>query len=239
MRSFNYTKSILKLTTLLLFIVSVSSCQKSESNSPGNYWLDYGFIVGDSPDFKIRLDDEKTTLIVVSNYAPTIELEDGDRVIVNYTIVEDAPAETSSKPTSYNVVVNDIKRILTKAYLIETEISEDKDRELGYDKADIAIAWISSGHLNINFYSYTANAPVNHFVNLVLDDRRSTATRKYFTFRHNAYEDVGTIQHFGRVSFDIKDIIQDMESGDRMEFVLQWDSYMANGNRETITYIIK
>ena len=240
LKKHNYLKDLFKFATLLLLIISLFSCLKTDDiYSNLERTAAYGIVIGDDQDAKILLDDESTMLNIVSYATIPIKLEDGNRVFIIFALADKDNTSAPSTASEYDVVVFDIKDILTKDYLIMADITEEKEAELGTDKADISNAWVSAGYLNLIFYIQTANTSVSHFVNLVLDEARSTNTKKHFIFRHNAHRDVGAIQSFGRVSFDIKDIIDNMTSGSEIEFVLQWDSYHSDGKQESFIYTKK
>ena len=234
----SYVRDMIRFVTLSLLMASLFSCHASN-----DIYVDhesaYGTVVEDNSNEWILLDDEITMLKIVSYAIEPFNLEVGNRVYIIYTIVEEKNDPHPSALPVYSVIIHDIKKILVKNYLIGTEITEEEEAELGIDKIDISNAWISAGYLNINFYLYTANLPTNHFVNLVLDNANSTDEKKYLTFRHNAFTDNGTLQRFGRVSFNLKDIIGNMVSGSKIEFVLQWTSYQSEENRESIIYTKK
>ena len=236
-KKYDHIKNLIRLATLLLLIISVFSCQKMDKvYSNMDRSAAYGIVIGDNTNAKILLDEEYIMLKIASYTTDPIGLKDGDRGFIIYSITGEDTDPVSSASTVYKAVIHDIKNILVKDYLVITEIDDEREAELGVDKTNISNAWISAGYLNINFYFNTANLPVSHFINLVLDNVNSTSKTKYLTFRHNAFEDIGTLQRFGRVSFDIKDIIDNMEPDSEIEFVLRWDSYLSDRNQYPIIY---
>ena len=236
----NYLKDLFKIATLLLLIVSLFSCLKSNDvYSNLERTAAYGTVIGDNQDARILLDDENTILNIVSYATIPIQLKNGNRVFIIFALADKDNVPAPNTSSEYNVVVFDIKNILTKDYLIQTDLTEEQDAELGADRADISNAWVSADYLNLIFYIQIADTGVSHFVNLVLDEARSTNTKKHFIFRHNAHQDIGPIQSFGRVSFNIKDIIDNMTSGSEMEIVLQWNSYHSDGKQESFIYTKK
>ena len=67
-------------------------------------------------------------------------------------------------------------------------------------------------------------------ISLIYDKERSTATDKYFTLRHNAFGDRRAYNSFGRVSFNIDDILNSIVTGSSVNMHLEWEGYY-NGNR--------
>ena len=60
-------------------------------------------------------------------------------------------------------------------------------------------------------------------LNLVVDEERSTDERVYVTLTHNAFGDARMYRGYGRVSFDIADLLP--EGKDQIVVVLGWTDY--------------
>lgn len=227
-------KSIIKSLSLIIIILGLTSGCTKDGYDLDNYWLSYGEIVGENPDFKIRLDDGSLLNIAI-NKVPQLNVTGGQRVLANYTII--GGEQNSGSSTSHDVILNYLYDVLSKSTLLSNEVATQvKQDSLGYDKVDISDVWVSSRYLNVQFYVLRQDPELKHMVNLVIDHDRSTASKVYLTFRHNAFNDVPALRSLGTVSFDISSILNGVSNGNSIDLHLIWESY-GDGEREyTIKY---
>jgi hypothetical protein len=230
-------RRFISFITVLIAGLILVSCSK-EGTDLDKYILSYGVIVGENPDYKIKLDNG-LTLIIDVNRVPNFDVEDGQRVLADYTPLTTIPdgAQTFAPITESRVILNYLYDILTKDYLIDSELdSEEKRDSIGHDYININDAWIGSKFLNIHFELYMNNPHLKHMINLVYDDARSNSTDIFFNFKHNAKNDAPMFRAFGRVSFDIEDILEDISTGESVKIHLIWDGYDFGEQSHTITY---
>lgn len=97
-----------------------------------------------------------------------------------------------------------MKKLLTKMPVYLSELTPDEIDSLGTDPIDIENAWFGAGeYLNIEFIIFVNDPQKAHFLNLVVDEEKSTPEEVFVTLRHNAFKDETRQKGWGRVSFDI------------------------------------
>ena len=206
---------------LALTAVSLTSCLKSEEgHDPGEFYLSYGTVRGDYPDFDIRLDDS-SVLIISAGSAPGIKVKDGQRVMAYYNILDEAPARQDKAPrasvtegnapsaTTYYIKLNGLYEVTVKEVDLLSELdTPEKQDSVGHDPLDVEGMRLGAKYLDLSLWVFrSANADLQHLVCLVADDERTTPDDVYLTVRHNAYQDPGTLRARGYVSFDISRFI--------------------------------
>lgn len=230
-------RRIISFIALLFAGLALFSCSK-EGTDLDKFYLSYGVVVGDNPDYKIKLDNGMT-LIIDINRVPNFDVKDGQRVLADYTPINNLPEGTPTllPVTETRVILNYLYDILSKDYLNATDIDTDEKRDsIGYDYINVNDAWIGSKFLNIHFEFYMNNPNLRHMVNLVYDEIRSDEDDIYLTFKHNAKNDMPVYRAFGRVSFDIEDLLNEIDPGKSVNIHLSWDAYYAGNRSHTITY---
>ena len=230
-------RRLMNFIVVLFAGIALVSCTKDSADA-GKFYLDYGVIVGNKPDFKIKLDNG-LTLIIDVNKIPEFAVTDGQRVLVDYTPLNPLPdgAQTFAPVTESRVILNYLYDILTKDYLEASQIDTKEKRDsIGYDYINVRDAWIGSKYLNVNFEFYMNNPSIRHMINVIYDDVRSTDKDLYFTIKHNAKNDANHFRAFGRVSFDIEDLLQDIGAGESANIHIQWDGYDFGNQSKTFTY---
>ena len=221
----------LKLLSIVsIFTISLASCTK-DGTDMGKFYLSYGVIVGENPGYSIKLDNG-TTLSVKINRVPQMIVKNGQRVLVDYTIIEEGnKVSPTVQNTPQPVILNYIYDILAKNVIPSSDINTiEKSDSIGHDYIDVTDGWIGSKYLNIHFEVFRENPSTKHMISLIYDTERSTATDKYFTLRHNAFGDRRAYNSFGRVSFNIDDILNSIVTGSSVNMHLEWEGYY-NGNR--------
>jgi hypothetical protein len=154
---------------------------------PNESW---GTIVGTPENFKIETDNGNT-LRVTENLDPSFPVEDSLRVVATFT-----PLEQTGE-NSFDIRVNAMKKLLTKMPVYLSELTPDEIDSLGTDPIDIENAWFGAGeYLNIEFIIFVNDPQKAHFLNLVVDEEKSTPEEVFVTLRHNAFKDetLGTRQ---------------------------------------------
>lgn len=200
----------------LLLAVIMLACEKEEY-VPIYFGIGSIEKTGDTNlDFVVNLDGGEI-LTPINVYDDNI-VEDGDRIIVEYIIIEEQSTD------NFDVSINNIDDILTKGVF---QLTEDNNDSIGNDPIHTydENIWISSKHLNIIFeyYGYSET----HFINLVKpigEPSYNEDGRLILEFRHNANGDYPNSVISGIVSFELESLrIADEESVDFVVRVKDYD----------------
>lgn len=185
------------MTGLLLASLTFQSCMDDDGYSLGDFWVAIATVETDeaSDSHYFRLDDG-SKLWPASGYYTGHNLDERQRVILNYTVLSD-----ELKNSSRYVKVNDLYQVLTKP--IAEDKVEGNDSFYGTDPVELKDMWVANGFLTI-FFKANYSGEVKHFVNLVKNDRVETTDGSvYLEFRHNAYNDAGVYSVTGPVCFEL------------------------------------
>lgn len=190
-------KLFLMMIGVALATLPFQSCLDDDGYSLGDFWIAIATVESDSGNAShyFRLDNG-TTLWPADGYYVGHNLDDGQRVILNYTILSGY-----LKNFDHFIKVNDIDVVLTK------EIAEDKveknDSIYGTDPVEVKQMWVGNGYLTVYFRTQYSGQK-KHFINLVRNDREETTDGSiYLEFRHNAHDDSPSFSSTGPVSFDL------------------------------------
>ncbi len=157
------TPSIKYFLFSLITIFMATSCLDDDGYSLDKFWIDYGVIEGTKENFTIVTDNG--LVLFPSATAISLEgLEDGMRVLVNYTILGDA---TKPSEIDHYVKINGMRKVLKKGLITLTPEIVDS---IGNDGVRIDNTWLTPTYdlLNIEF-SYEGSPYHTHFINLVID----------------------------------------------------------------------
>ena len=205
-----------------------------------DYWYSFGNIVMHSDDrsdgYSIQLDDG-TMLVISTNHVPYVDVTDGERIYAQYSIIGTVNDNVSTAGKKYMVDLYGLAEILEKLPIEQSEITTDgeiTEASIGNDPIYVTNAWFGSKYLNVEFTIYSSiNSTTVHLINLVWDNTRvneSGDNTVYLTLRHNGYTDVPTpstarwfVERFGRVSFDISEIMPEGET--EVPVKLMWVEY--------------
>lgn len=200
----------------LLSAVGLTSCLDDDKHE----WLHmkecWGTVIGTQNEFKI-VTDLGNTLMVVENGDPSFQVEDSMRVVANFTELEQKGENV------YDIRINAMRQLLTKDPLYSSQLNEQQVDSVGYDPIEMLYAWFGGPYLNIEFGAYFSDMQKAHMLNLVVDEERSTDERVYVTLTHNAFGDARMYRGYGRVSFNIADLLP--EGKDQIVVVLGWTDY--------------
>jgi len=194
---------------LVGFLFVFAGCNDDEGYSLSDMYIGFG-IVENTDDYKIVLDDGGILYPVAfgsgyhSWYAEDHsgshhEIETGDRVFVNFTILDDKVDDTGHV-VAYYVKINSTKKILTKGILDITEANKDS---IGNDPIVVKECWMANDLLNFQLKYYGRNEI--HFINLVKEPGELTAEGQPFELelRHNKNGDSEEILYTAFVSFKL------------------------------------
>lgn len=217
-----------KIVFIILIVVAIVACNDDNDSNPR--YVSVGSIVqneGADINFLVKLDNGKI-LTPFSNYDNYNEVEDGDRVLVEFSIIEEKSDD------AYDVDIYDIKNILTKGVMQLTEQNQDSIGNDPVSTSDVDI-WVSENHLNIVFYYYGFNQ--THLINLVKpigEPTHDEEGRLILELRHNENNDFSEYLLSGIVSFEMDDLrISDELS---LDFVVKVIGFNDEAYEYTGTY---
>nr|WP_320022647.1 NigD-like protein [uncultured Draconibacterium sp.] len=195
---------------LMGVLVAFTSCLDDDGYSLGDYWIGFGIYKGDGAGTVSLVMDNGVVLIPAAVSSPGwfLKFSDGDRIWVNYTILEED--KTSSSVKRYIVKVNDISDVLMKGIM---DITEEIEDSIGNDPIIVENAWISDSLLNFRLKYWGYNKI--HYLNLVKEPRELTAADQPFhlELRHNAKGDQKSIPYIAYVSFSLNSLrVDDLDS---------------------------
>ncbi len=221
----------------------LSGCNKEESEYD-KYWISYGTVVElpsavpENSLYTVILRDDGARLVVTSNMIPQLTLEMGDRLIINYNILEDL-YPTYGGPARLGIRLNAAQKILCKGTVAESFIRLDEQHRndsIGTDPVQVAYAWFGGDFLNVRFGMMRQDPSIVHYITLVHDDTNPDGQSVYLSLRHNANGDAGARMAFGYVSFDIRGLLPAGASG--MHVKLDWTDYDGQHYQDEGTYSV-
>jgi len=173
--------------------------------------------------------DDSTRIKTASSLIPSYCPKDGQRLIVNYSLLNQTP---DSLNFSYKAQLNDVYEILTKGIFDITPETEDS---IGNDYVYIDEMWIGSHFLNVEFVYPGYNK--THYINLISDSSKTYTDGKiHLEFRHNANGDYPTYYKRGIVSFDLSSL--ETNTSNQVQIVVHSNEYGRDTNAQTykLTY---
>lgn len=191
---------------LVGLMFAFASCNDDEGYSLGNVWVGFG-VLEDADSYKIVLDDgEVLYAVAFAGHDPwhgyeyakeSHEIEVGDRMMVNFTILDDETND-AGEIVAYYVRINSVKEVLTKDILDITEANKDS---IGNDAIIVKECWMANDLLNFQLKYYGGSE--THFINLVKQPGDLTAEDQPFELelRHNNNGDSEDILYNAFVSF--------------------------------------
>ncbi len=206
---------------LLLFgvmgVLMFTSCNDDDdSYSLNNFWLSSGTVTKEVGSFYVTTDKGKKLWPSASDISPTL-LNDGMRVLVNYTIL----GNTNPNSTyDYNVKINDLSQILTKpVFEFTAETSVAVVDSVGNDAVTIVDAWFTGNYLNVEF-EYGGGSTV-HFINLVYDQENPKTDNGEFILelKHNKNQDQYNYLLWGIASFDVSSF--KLQDATKVDFLIR------------------
>ena len=234
-------KTILKSTSLFLTAtVLFPACSLNEDanaplSDPGNFWQGYADVSmpgGEGRDFDLVLDDGMV-LEVVSLLSPVpadYGLRDGLRGVVNFSKISE---HIESGTMHWEVRLNGMQKVLTKTPVGGDGATLADGTPLGNDPINVRRMWLSGKYLNTTFLFKWDDAKVVHGINLWVDREHpgADAQNVYVELRHNARGDGKYYEAFGRVSFDIRELIPEGQNAVTVHF--SYTDYA--GSRHTVS----
>ena len=218
-----------KLLFIVLLFPFLIACNDDDLNdNQKEQLLDIATV--DNPDQKTDfyfLTDKKERMWVKSSALAYYRPKDGQRIVVNYSILADAPQSSTYK---YTVRVNDVYEVLTKGIFNITPATQDS---IGNDKISIGDIWVGGDYLNVEFVYPGYNR--THFINLVSDASKTyTDGKVHLEFRHNDNGDAPTYNQWGMASFNIRSLRQ--TPGNKVELVIHTNEFSGGNTTYQLTY---
>jgi hypothetical protein len=210
-----------KIVLALLITVTcfgLISCENSDDYySLGDIWISMGIVDKSVSDnsFSIYTDNGDTLLPISYNVYHSM-INDSQRVMVNYTILD----EVGQSAQKFWVKINNINDVLMKDVI---EMTETKSDSIGNDPVNIDDIWISKNFLNIEFLYLGGEK--THFINLTRQqgDISDLAQPIELELKHNANGDSLGYNLMGIVTFDLKNLkIPDQDS---VNFIVKSTDY--------------
>lgn len=199
-------KKIVFLIIVSFLLVFTGCNDNDEGYSLDNVWIGLG-IVESTDSFRIVLDDGEVLVPVAyggyySGYDYSgnhQKIEAGDRVLVNFTILDD-DANEEGEIEKYYVRLNSAKKVLMKGIL---DITPENQDSIGNDPIIVQEYWITNNLLNLEL-KYWGRKEI-HFINLVKQPGALAAAGQPFELeiRHNSNDDEESIPYVALVSFKL------------------------------------
>lgn len=193
---------------LIGFLFVITSCNDDvEGYSLNDSWLGFG-MVENSDSYRIKMDNGDVLVPVAYDYNPWYDndymgnnhkIEKGDRVLVNYTILDD-DTNDSGEIDAYFVKINSANKVLMKGIL---DLTEENADSIGNNPIEVREVWMTDSLLNFHLRYYGRYKV--HFINLVKQPGTLTADGQPFELelRHNDNGDDAAIDYTAFVSFHL------------------------------------
>lgn len=191
-----------KYIFLLLALFFIVACNDDDDGySLDKFWVNIATV--ENPNngsaYFLTLDNGTRLWVAATNYQG-YRPQTGQRIIADYTILNDKPEGSTY---DHDVKLNDAYNILTKGIFYITPETQDS---IGNDPIGINEIWIGSDYLNVRFY-YGAYNKV-HYLSLVQDlSKEYTDGKIHLELRHNAHDDSETNRINGIASFLLSSLL--------------------------------
>lgn len=183
------------------------SCSDDDGYSLGDFWVTTGTVVETDDYFYVVTDGGDALWPSASNVSPG-SVEDGMRILVNYTVLGDADDQEAY---DYYVKINGISELLTKPiFNFDEDTSEEVKDSIGNDPVTITDTWFTDDYLNVQF-EYGGGPGYIHFINLVKDteDLETENGEIILELKHNKNNDPYNYLQWGIASIDISELQKD------------------------------
>lgn len=214
---------------LIAMVVLFSSCIDEDGYSLNDQWLGFGVLTGDEPgSYNIVMDSKELLVPIASNYPGwQDDFDSGDRVLLNFTILEEELNEDGTDKLYY-VKVNNIDDVLMKGVL---DITDDNADSIGNNPIIVQKYWMTDSLLNfkLKYWGYDEI----HFLNLVKAPGEINEADQpiKLELRHNANGDDESVPYTAYVSFSLNSLR--MNALDSVQFEFSSTDY--DGVEHTVT----
>jgi hypothetical protein len=201
------------------FLFVFVGCSDDDGYSLNDMWIGFGILQKSDVEVSAIVMDNKDVLVpVASNYPPgwSAQFDDGARVLINYTILDENLNDDGSVK-SYYVKVNNIDDILMKGVM---DITPENEDSIGNDPIIVEDYWMTDSLLSfkLKYWGYGAT----HFLNLVKEPGELTEPIE-LELRHNANGDEESIPYTAYVSFSLNGLR--IEGQDSVMFTFKSTDY--------------
>lgn len=216
-----------RLFLIALLFPFLIACNDNHDNDYQNVLTDIATV--ENPDqatkFGLLLDDS-TLLWAATSEVPYYRPKDGQRVIVDYSLL----TNNRDGKYKYDILINNVYEVLTKGIFNITATTQDS---IGNDNINIKDMWIGGNFLNVEFVYPGYNA--THYINLVADASKTyTDGKVHLEFRHNANNDYPEYNKWGIVSFNLKSL--QTNTTDSVQMVIHTKEFYSGDKKYNITY---
>lgn len=201
---------------ILLVGLLVSCSHDEDYYSLGKFWLTLGIVETENTmgyDYLVITDAKDTLIPTVQNFY-NFNFEDGQRILINYTILD----EYNNLEKTFYTKINSVQEVLLKDIIERTDANSDS---LGDDRVNITDIWQSDNFLNIEF-EYFGHGYVQHYINLAKDDTVSSEPFDLH-FLHNANDDSNGVLLNGIVSFHLNEL--QVEGKDSVQYNVTYSNF--------------
>ena len=188
---------------LLASVFLVTGCLDDDDYySLSDMWVGFGIFQetdSNANGYRIVMDNDDVLVPVTANFNVFHYVEDGDRVLVNYTILDDN-SDAGEDATEYYIKLNSVKKILMKGIL---DVTEENNDSIGNDPIKVIDVWMTDSLLNFEL-KYWGSSKV-HYINLVKQPGELTSENQpvELELRHNNNGDDESIPYKAFVSIQL------------------------------------
>jgi hypothetical protein len=215
---------------LVGFLFVFAACDDDDGGySLDDRWIGFGMYqkAESSSEATITMDNGDL-LVPIAAIDPGwyLRFEDGDRMLVNYTILGDEKDE-NGEIELYFVRINNVDKVLLKGIL---DITPENEDSIGNDPIFVKDYWMTDSLVNFEVEYRGLNKV--HFLNLVKEPGELSPEDQpiELELRHNANDDEESIPFSSYVSFSLNGLR--IEGLDSVSFVITATDYDGNVFRE-------
>ena len=220
----------IRIIAFLVGAITLGSCaQQEDYYSLNDIWLSLGIMDTNNPlgyDYVLYCDNGDTLLPAV-NSVPYFEAKDSQRVLINYTILDEVGTSTKK----FYVKINNLQDVLFKDVI---EMNATNADSLGQDSITINKLWVVKDLMNVEF-TYLGGIE-RHYINMAysLNENGTLDQPVQLEFRHNANNDAATILLSGIVTFRLNKL--QVPGQDSVNFVVRSTGLLDGDQSFTGTY---
>ena len=189
-------------------LLILTGCLDDDGYSVGNQWIGFG-VIQNVNNLKVKMDNGDLLKPVsynntaYYNFETRDGLDVGDRVFLNFTILDDS-VDDSTDVTTYFVTLNSLEEVLLKQIM---DITPEKEDSIGNDPIIVKDTWIANNMLNFKLKYWGRYE--THFINLVKQPGVLTADDQpiQLELRHNNNNDDDAIPYTAYVSFRLDSLM--------------------------------